>query len=486
MKKQLAALAVLTVLSLALLGTAHRWVNSAREKVSLEETMLRGDRRAVEGIAAVYRTQDEKGQLRWETALRLDDPAAQETTFRFAAVPQRMDRTGSEVRLSFDTWFSVITSGSYDLLEDGPTDLGPLKVVAAEVAARTAAGEERTERLDMRDYFPYLPLQLQVILDGRSYSLTEEGRAALTDYLRFPLTKESEVDVTIEKGGDGYVRKAACQPVEGAEGDYGVFLPAWSLVLENGICLLPLRAENREEKITPAPCGAGTGIFLLPVEKRSVGKGSSAKPNLDLDPERARLLFPIAEGTELVGLRLDEAQGRLLLFTREGSWLYLTVIGGADGSLHQRAAVMEVGEDGYVQFLYVGDGFLVAALDSGDFQLMEEGRKGYAPALSGRLEEEEDVMVSQARSCLLGLRPSLHWDGERLVWAAAISDRSWSVGGCNQIIDYTAAADGFCAAVFDPTGMTYLAHWGCSLGREASGSYLEERGLELISLAGEE
>ncbi len=34
--------------------------------------------------------------------------------------------------------------------------------------------------------------------------------------------------------------------------------------------------------------------------------------------------------------------------------------------------------------------------------------------------------------------------------------------------------------------LSVLARWGCSLGREASRSYFEQRELELISLAGKE
>ena len=70
-KGPLAAMAALLVLSLALLIGAHLAVNSRRDQVDWDVTVLEGDLSAAQGVTAAIRLQDREGNLFWDTALTM-------------------------------------------------------------------------------------------------------------------------------------------------------------------------------------------------------------------------------------------------------------------------------------------------------------------------------------------------------------------------------------------------------------------------------
>ena len=70
-KGPLAAMAALLVLSLALLIGAHLAVNSRRDQVDWDVTVLEGDLSAAQGVTAAIRLQDLYVYLFWDTALTI-------------------------------------------------------------------------------------------------------------------------------------------------------------------------------------------------------------------------------------------------------------------------------------------------------------------------------------------------------------------------------------------------------------------------------
>lgn len=87
-KGPLAAMAALLVLSLALLIGAHLAVNSRRDQVDWDVTVLEGDLSAAQGVTAAIRLQDREGNLFWDTALTIGPEGYEaDTDFAFLQEP---------------------------------------------------------------------------------------------------------------------------------------------------------------------------------------------------------------------------------------------------------------------------------------------------------------------------------------------------------------------------------------------------------------
>ena len=83
MKKTLTILAVLAVLSAGAIAVCHGWVNAARERVEIGESIQTGDRSDVAGLTVRYQTATQDGRLLWDTAFALGGELAPESSFRF-------------------------------------------------------------------------------------------------------------------------------------------------------------------------------------------------------------------------------------------------------------------------------------------------------------------------------------------------------------------------------------------------------------------
>ena len=100
-KGPLAAMAALLVLSLALLIGAHLAVNSRRDQVDWDVTVLEGDLSAAQGVTAAIRLQDREGNLFWDTTLTIGSEGYEaDTDFAFLQEPPPYEGIDREPYLS--------------------------------------------------------------------------------------------------------------------------------------------------------------------------------------------------------------------------------------------------------------------------------------------------------------------------------------------------------------------------------------------------
>ena len=154
-KGPLAAMAALLVLSLALLIGAHLAVNSRRDQVDWDVTVLEGDLSAAQGVTAAIRLQDREGNLFWDTALTIGSEGYEaDTDFAFLQEPPE-DVSEPVQGWSVDTFTAYSTlsllevTGAADVktrvLQGEQSDFPWLAI--RDVFSRTPMGETRTERV---------------------------------------------------------------------------------------------------------------------------------------------------------------------------------------------------------------------------------------------------------------------------------------------------------------------------------------------------
>ena len=177
MKKMLALLLALTVLSGAVLIGGSAWVAEEKEDLDYTEELLYGSGKAAEGLTVRSLT-TVNGHLHWDTRLHLGEAPAWDVDFSFT--PQsRWYREPSQSHLVVDIKSNIGMSSSSSIDFWDEQEISFLAQAFQDVADRTANGGERTETLPLADYLDYYAME------GNSWVYEEEGIESL-DSVEWP------------------------------------------------------------------------------------------------------------------------------------------------------------------------------------------------------------------------------------------------------------------------------------------------------------
>lgn len=394
MKRSLAALCLLAALTLGTLAGAHLWVNAARDRMALRETVLAGDSAAGAGVTVTYRIQGLEGHLRWEMAF--SPGGTPETAFRFDPEKQAPDMSWAfEPYGELNYNLSTIGIQSYTGLVLPQSGAEFLMTVAYEIQERTGAGETRTETLPMDSYRPYYPLLFQARWQGLSDSFDSSVNGNLARYFRIPVPPEQTVEVSVTKDDSGAVTAVSAR--------FSKDMPAlWS---ESAVCaegVYLVAGAPAADGTDALECPDGPGVHFVPCRE-------DAYPWFDLSG--LRLFYPAEHA---LNIRLSEDGSRLLLYTREAGKLVLTVLDRGTGEALERLELLEMGaEEKLLEPLDSGPLHLTA-LSGGAFCLVWEEEQGAARVLTGSMDPDDT-----AYRRLLHSGQALAWDGARMFWGAS-------------------------------------------------------------------
>ena len=205
-KGPLAAMAALLVLSLALLVGAHLAVNSRRDQVDWDVTVLEGDLSAAQGVTAAIRLQDREGNLFWDTALTIGSEGYEaDTDFAFLQEPPE-DVSEPVQEWSVDTFTASSTlsllevTGAADVktrvLQGEQSDFPWLAI--RDVFSRTPMGETRTEIVDLADYYEEFPLMVTEYQSSVSGRIVSDHPRTLAPTLG-PMPENTMVEITVNR-----------------------------------------------------------------------------------------------------------------------------------------------------------------------------------------------------------------------------------------------------------------------------------------------
>ncbi len=474
MKRYLIGFSLLLVLAAGLLMGTSLAVNSRRDRVEVREEVLLGSREAAEGLTVGLRMRNYSYGARglaWHTRFTIgagDVEPETDFTYRPSTETHWDQLLDDRSRLDLETWgYGGSTNGGsgYDFSHW-------LEAPAQDVAARTDAGQRRTETVPMADYYDSFPW---ILYSGSIYIGAPEGEQTsqqpaelfrstdeavsrrLAELFRVPVEPDYYLLVTVGKKSAGQIVEYGVFPAEapqepvtspmpdgGAAGaDEGE--PAWPesrwdrfsefLCLadtEAGLWIYPsVRTEDGRELVEYRD---GPGVYLLPrisAEKFRASQGGADPDSLDL--EEARLAY--ATDAAPLYLRASPDGSRLLLWARKDGRLSLTVI---DTRTCQAERVtdllpMEAEQDRRCR-LVEQNGLYLLTLWNGDTVLAAETEYGYDAVLWTHLESEQigtavgDDAVTLWNLFHSGLDLDLAWDGERLaVCGEDIQTQQWIV-----------------------------------------------------------
>ncbi len=454
-KGPLAAMAALLVLSLALLIGAHLAVNSRRDQVDWDVTVLEGDLSAAQGVTAAIRLQDREGNLFWDTALTIGPEGYEaDTDFAFLQEPLPYEEIDRKPYLdTFDLDLSRYWPWGVPLepekqgyamsMENNPAI--PWLAVR-DVASRIEPGGEGVEIVDLSDFYDRFPLFLtEYVEDERVGGLRHSGplTRALAPTLG-PVAEDTLLEIRVKKSEDGLLESVDVDEHVEEDGSTESLWPVIrSLPWDDGFLVCAWMESGRGRVSLPAEEPLGQGICYLSTE----GDGElTFRVPLDLS------------GEEFLDMELD-SEGQLLVWTCEEDTLFLTVADPDTGAVRQRLELLET-EDPDIWRTHQGENCLLVVPfdDEGRFCLLERQEGAYKLVLRDRLlsESVEDPCYPVEFQLFL-CGTSVLWDGERMIWTLGEGAPEPEYGGLSKPIPL---------AVYDRTGRQCLAVLDCGLGRE--------------------
>lgn len=388
MRKQAAALSLITILMLGLFCGMSAHLSGKLNDFEINGKVLAGERAGAQGIELVI----ERAPGGSETsAPRLTAAYSPETASQSLAVswfPRREeaeDAPGLSILPSH-----MLGSGYADDETLSETSRGGTDFIDRAVDERAASGEGSFE-LRVADCADVLPLDFSASGGLDLVNLPDDAELSKL----FPLPVPEELTLEIDYGAYPGGSSASISP------DGGLCGCSSSALGSDGSMYLVFYVSYEGERLDAGRLPGGSwGVYRI--------AGSESEGRLRLDLSEAENIYPLEGGWEAARIAAGPEGDELLLFTVEGGALWLTVIETATHTAVQRLELMSAAEaaelgcadalESIVTAPLLRSGGLMALMPGGDTLValrMDSGRCAESFVLRlGSLPVPEEVVVS--------------------------------------------------------------------------------------------
>lgn len=443
MRKSLTLTLLLLILAAGSFGYIHASVDERKDAVTIDETVLYGDKSIAKGITLDFNIHSNY-RLFWDTSYTVGDSPKLNTTFTFSQVQRQPERPGP----AFEIHLNGLHSG-------GSTSAGSLDMEAEhiplpirDVATRTQPGKKHTEIVFVEDYYDFYPLAVEFERPS-GFAINQDTLNLFANYFKIPVHPKHQVDVTVEKDVAGNVYRTDLS-IRGTE----VYTHATSVVTDSYCFFIFSCYTTDGELLDTSNIPGGYGIYRFP---RHTESGVHI-----LTADELETVFPLdAKRERAIALETSQDRTKLLLVTEEASAYMLTVIDAITMTELQKLRIMDADiEPGpwYPRFgnLYIYEDFIVPVSGS-RFALLTSnavGRYEVQFEASLGLDEVEGLKYIFSR----GL--TMDYNGEELA-VAAFQD------GYYRPRNYCS----FYLAVYSDLGLAYAGHYQHSLDKSSIDEY---------------
>ncbi len=435
MRKSLILTILLLIVSVCSLCYSHAWVDRQRDKVTIDETILCGNKGAAEGITIDYKTHYDY-RLFWKTHYLISKTPAATTDFTFSQKQRRhnnnMDTSGIRFFTPLNGGQNTSSSGSIDL----SNEIAPVK----DVASRTESGETHTETVYLKDYYDFYPIDTAFNITQRLAD-NSDTRKFFTDYFHIPIYSNHKVTISINKNSNGDVYRIELSDFENS----GVNFNTVSAMTESS-CYFTLSCTTLDGKsLDTANLSNNYGIFQIKLQKDTI--------NQPLSKEDIKMVFAIKPAqSKVVSLQLNTDKSKLLLVTFEDGDYMLTVIDINTMKAEQKLKILSVENEYTLRDLYIYKDFIVLVNDDGRLALLsldEENRY----RLQFVADMNENRNLKDAFNAFYA-NLAMDYNGERLAVAA-----------CTNTYDTSKNPNLVYLSIFDKAGLLYAGRYAYSLDR---------------------
>lgn len=336
MRRTLALLAVLLVISAAWMALAHGAVTAWQDDVVIGQTTLLGSAEAAVGLQITVKPQKQE-RLFWQTTLMAAEEPKPETEFLYYSYPQYDSSEPVNAVYLYLEGLNYGIGGNDIVLEEYESDAhhSGIRMVkpAIDVASRTQAGQTLTEQLYLKDYYEVYPVSLDWSYAnvGKYAELDQQWSEKLQQWLSIPVSEDTVVEVSVTRNEAGSITDVDCKELSGEQSRfYGDGFAA-----EDGLYFY---LNGSPAELRNIACGFG--IYYMPLETVKLGEEVAAWPNIDA----VENIYPMnPESCRVIAL-LEREDGTLLLLTEESGIPWLTLL-TRDGTVKQRLELPDLAEE---------------------------------------------------------------------------------------------------------------------------------------------
>lgn len=454
MKKVIPFLLVIAI-CIAVLTGIHIWINAQEDDLVFTEHILQGTVDPLSGrTISLYITCGD--HMRWNSSYTFGDPGTYSTDFIFSqeSITAEGSYSWAEFSLYLSGGFGASTSGSFTPGTDGYGQM------IRTVAAITQDGETVEMNLKTSDYLDCYSLDYDLSYNSEQYYANETYQLSntilqdrtwhhnpgsyyrLSRLFRFPVQPDDVTSVSVSKDELGNINSIDMYSENSPD------IRFLSAVNDSGVYFIPVfQTAGDDPRTLPGEYPDGLGIYHAPFRSTSQ---EIAYPHDDdhtevtLDMDRLENIYPVAEDAFIYSMEVSDDGSVAWLLTQENNVYVLRVIDLVNRESLNRIELFPLRTDSEnsTHASWITKNGLAVVFTGDDLALID---------LSGSGSLILTAPVEDTGTHLNWFDPAtgvVEYDGEHLI----LVDTS-------QNHDSTA----FWTAVYDPSGIQFLAEYTCSI-----------------------
>jgi hypothetical protein len=352
-KKCLAVLVCMLLLSTAALITVNASLRATENDVAIQTTDLLGNRIKANGLHVTSGMGTSFRQF-WRTDYTVggDSPVCQYIYGRERELPSLSADNSAFLNIC------IIPYGTSSYVGDVNTDqygYPNWSLAVEDVASRTATGETHRETVTLSDYYDVLPLGVEffVASKGTPYYVVNTDR--LTEQLNAQFRISTPADlmcqIAVTRSADGTVKTVEISTESFVE--QGTRLPM-------AVAATGSKVYFAVTDTSLLSNGDAVGVYCLPY---TVHHESNNSVSLQLG-DALEVVYPVDRASQVLDIQCSRDGQQVYVFTRESGNLMLTVLDTETNTVTQRLLMseqIETVEGVYVEGVYIADDFLAVS-----------------------------------------------------------------------------------------------------------------------------
>ena len=321
MKKMIALVLLLSVLSVSAFFAVGALVSGEQENVTFKENVIYGDRTYANGVNVFMRSHYDN-HLFWNTSYTIGDEPKATTDFEFHytafADPKPKKGRGAILKTDFPYYHSYD-----DLLAGEPVGL---KMAYRELYDETPVGETGTKTVRLQDYYDYYPIGFFTLslpgvdwmahnyddLTGM-YKNIRDVWDAFNEFIKIPIPEDLPAfEIELKKIGENHLSTRMLGPYYQIES---------ASAYTSTQCFFSITTDYDGKRVDTSQIPGGYGIYAFSYQNsgnKFYGDG--------IDTDSLAMVYPLGEAEEVVHMIVSEDETKLLAFTAEQGGFFLTVI----------------------------------------------------------------------------------------------------------------------------------------------------------------
>ncbi len=438
MKKIIALVAALAILSVCSVAVIAKEVNKNNDTLTYEENVIYGDSSAALGLS-VKSLSHLENHLTWDSVYDIGGEAETKFDFHYHKYYSRG---------SFNSASIVVSSGlhmGFDTDKPASEQVGIAKAYK-ELYDSLKQGERGSKVIRLADYYDYYPLDLNVNLpgihlhehsfytpDSPYYTSADEEKykqyKAFLDYFKIPMLDSEYIEISISKDYNGFGFGSGANNLDKSADTYSVSSRSTKT---DKACYFVLNNKTERNKTMDFSLISGEyGVYSFPYSSTKIKTVELAT------------VYPLDESTDVTFISVNSKQDKLLLTVVENDITYLEVIDIATMTQIQKIKILE----GKHTVVYPYESFTVYTFENHVAVIEEKDGEFRLCFITELYPYEEKPFYFNRNS-----GASMAFDGERL----AVCDNSWFDQSSYDMC-------GFYVAVYTAEGLQYYGTYKTSL-----------------------